>query len=87
MVKLTVSELRNLLMEESDICIQDISQDVVFLDYAPLDLHSDSIFVDGDNYVIELETLVDFVSKNIFSSPVEVMYDKHREVKLFVIEE
>lgn len=85
MVIMNIDDLSKLLDEESDISVDRISDGIVYLTYPPLDIHPDDIFFHDELFYLELRILIQYLTNEIFLSPIEVAYNKNGEVTHFII--
>lgn len=87
MILIELDELKTLLCEESDILIEEIGKEFVYLSYPPLDIDAADIFFIDERYLIEIETLLDYMSDEIFLKPVDILYDKEQKPLYFIVKE
>lgn len=72
---ISTGEVIELLNLETDISILDFQNKKAYLSHAPIDVDSDDIKIDDNGFYLDIDTLIQFVSVEIFDSPVQPLFD------------
>ena len=72
---ISTGEVIELLNLETDVSILDFQKNKAYLSHAPIDVDSDDIKIDDNGFYLDIDTLIQFVSEEIFGSPVQPLFD------------